>query len=170
GAVTVTVGSTSRRLSLADGWHKLSWPLGKRAALLPVHLSARDYAGNQAAVDALPLVHAQLALRASAVAGQPSFVVGTADPAQLPNGYGELLVANPTAPVASSAPVALEFTAAPDPALVLSLVQQSPGVRDVIVPADSARAVRAALAGLARVGGSTAGPALLRAPGAAVSC
>ena len=167
GTVTVSVGAQSRRLSLADGWHKLSWKLGKRAAVLPVHLAATDYAGNKAAADALPLVHAALADRRPAVAGQPSFVVGTGDPAQLPAGYAELRVTDPAAPVSSTVPVALEFTSPPDPAAVVALVQQSTGVRDVIVPVASAGAVRDALAGAARVAGSITDPAQLAAAGAA---
>jgi hypothetical protein len=166
GKVAITIGSRTRRVGLSEGWHALSAGPGTRAALLPVHLAATDYAGNRAEADALPLVRAALALRASAVAGLPSFVVGTNDPAQLPAGYGELLVANPTAPVSSTVPLALEFTTPPDPAFVASLVQQSSGVRDVIVPAESAGAVRDALGGAARVGGAISDPGQLAGLGA----
>jgi hypothetical protein len=167
GTVTIAIGSRTRRVGLAEGWHSLSAAPGAKPALLPVHLTAVDYAGNRAAVDALPLVRAALADRAPATSGQPSFVVGTADPAELPAGYSELRVTDPAAPVSSTVPLALEFTSPPDPAAVLSLVQQSPGVRDVIVPAASAGAVRDALAGSARVAGSITDAAQLAELGAA---
>jgi D-glucuronyl C5-epimerase C-terminus len=167
GTVSISIGSATHTLGLSAGWHPISARLGPRAALLPVHLAATDYAGNRAAADALPLVHAELALRAFAAAGQPEFVVGTGDPAQASAGFGELRVTNPATPVSSALPLALEFTSAPDPAFVLSLVQQSHGVRDVIVPAQSAAAVRDALAGAARVAGSISDPAALAELGAA---
>jgi hypothetical protein len=81
GTVTVTVGSGSRSLSLGDGWHRVSWAVGTKAAALPVHLVALDYAGNRAGADALPLVRAALARAstrksssAAPATGQPSFL------------------------------------------------------------------------------------------------
>ena len=135
--------------------------------LLPVHLSAVDYAGNSAAVDALPILRAALAVRTPAASGQASFVVGAGvdDLAQAPAaaGFGELRVTNPTAALRSSVPLAVEFTSAPDPAFVASFLQESPSVRDVIVPADFATlaAVRDTVAGRARVAGSITDPATL---------
>jgi hypothetical protein len=166
GTVMIATGSRTRRVGMTEGWHSITATLGTKPSLLPVHLSAVDYAGNRAVADALPLVRAALAARAPASAGQPSFVVGTGDPAQLPAGYGELRVTDPAAPASSTVPVALEFTSPPDPEAVLSLVQQSTGVRDVIVPAASAAAVRDALAGLARVAGSITDAAELATLGA----
>jgi hypothetical protein len=166
GTVTIAIGSQTQRVGMAEGWHSISAPLPAKPAMLAVHLTAVDYAGNRAEVDALPLVRAALADRAPAGTGQPSFVVGTGDPARLSAGYGELRVTDPTAPVTSTGPLALEFTNPPDPAAVVALVQQSPGVRDVIVPAASAGAVRDALAGAARVAGSITDAAQLAELGA----
>jgi hypothetical protein len=175
GTVTATAGARSQRLSLAEGWHRLSFPLGPRAALLPVHLSAVDYAGNQASVDALPIVHAALAIRAPAAdPGQSSFVVGAGvdDTSQASStavsGFGELLVTDPTTPPTSTRPLAVEFTSPPDPSFLSSLLDQAPSVRDVIVPADAATlaAVHDLVAGRARVAGSITDPSELATLGA----
>ncbi|HEY2935621.1 MAG TPA: D-glucuronyl C5-epimerase family protein [Gaiellaceae bacterium] len=173
GTVTATAGSQVRRLGLAGGWHKLSFALGPRAELLPVHLSAVDYAGNSAAVDALPILRAALAVRAPTASGQPSFVVGAGvdDLAQAPAAaaFGELRVTNPVGPLVSSVPLAVEFTTAPDPAFLASFLEQSPSVRDVLLPADFATlaAVRDAVAGRVRVAGSITDQATLVDLGAA---
>jgi hypothetical protein len=77
----------TRSLSLNPGWHTVSWPLPALSGLYPVHLSARDWAGNTAAIDALPIVRAAGISGTSATPGQagappaaptpqPSFVVG----------------------------------------------------------------------------------------------
>jgi hypothetical protein len=176
GTVTATAGSRTVRLGLGGGWHRLGFPLGRRAMLAPVHLTAVDYAGNRAAVDALPVVHAALAIRAPADANpSSSFVVGVGvdDLSQAPQarGFGELLVTDPdpAVPLASSAPLAVEFTIAPDPTALVSFLDQSPSVRDVIVPADvtTLAAIHDAVAGRVRVAGSITDVAALADLGAA---
>ena len=66
GAVTFWVSKPStvrlsalgreRRLSVGGGWHTASWTLPSRAGIFPVAISATDWAGNDASVEALPIV------------------------------------------------------------------------------------------------------------------
>ena len=157
---TVAVDSAagpSRRLSLGDGWHTLAWAEPKRPGIYAVKLNAVDRAGNQAALEALPIVRAvapakpTAAKRATAVArvAPPSFVVGAGvdDPAQ-----GAL--AREARPAGGSGRDRLAGTgAAPDPGLIAAL-QRVPAGQQVIaelsaspLPADDAG--RAALAAYA---------------------
>jgi len=67
GAVTFWVSKPStvriaalggvRGLSVAGGWHTVTWALPRRAGIFPVTIHATDWAGNSASVDALPIVH-----------------------------------------------------------------------------------------------------------------
>jgi D-glucuronyl C5-epimerase C-terminus len=89
-SVTSAAGP-SRRLSMADGWHTLTWPQPKRPGIYPVKVVAVDRAGNRADLEALPIVRASAAGQAgsvrktsAAVTALPSFFVGAgvADPSQ----------------------------------------------------------------------------------------
>jgi hypothetical protein len=76
----------TRSLTLDPGWHTVTWKLPALSGLYPVHLTARDWAGNTASIDALPIVRAAGISGTSAGTGQtgappapaaqPSFVVG----------------------------------------------------------------------------------------------
>ena len=67
GAVTFWVSKPStvriaalggvRGLSVAGGWHTVTWALPRRAGIFPITIHATDWAGNSASVDALPIVH-----------------------------------------------------------------------------------------------------------------
>jgi D-glucuronyl C5-epimerase C-terminus len=86
-----TAAGPTRRVSLLDGWHTMTWSPTK-AGVYPVHVDAADWLGNRTAFDALPIVRVGAAvttntvrrLTAAAVTGQPSFAVGAAldDPSQ----------------------------------------------------------------------------------------
>jgi hypothetical protein len=194
GTVTLQVAATAKRLSLSDGWHRIPWATGTRARLLPVHLTARDYAGNSASIDALPLVRAALAARAPAdsTVGQPSFVVaaGLDSAAQQPAAAAAGLAARLTVPwqpgatptPATAQVVELAAAAPPDDAtraqlaaFAASLAQQSPGLRDLVVSATASdeatlAAVHDAVAAVApgvRVAGSISDPAAFAELGAA---
>jgi hypothetical protein len=93
-SVTATsAAGPTRRLTMSDGWHTLSWA-PKRPGIYAVHVNATDPAANSAAFDALPIVKATAAgtgspggVRAGAAAPgapPPPLVVGTAlaDPSQ----------------------------------------------------------------------------------------
>jgi len=54
--VTVSALGSSRRLAVSGGWHSVGWTLPKRAGIWEVHVSARDWVGNSAAIEALPIV------------------------------------------------------------------------------------------------------------------
>ena len=62
----------TRSLSLDPGWHTVSWKLPALSGLYPVHLTARDWAGNTASIDALPIVRAAGISGTSATTGEPS--------------------------------------------------------------------------------------------------
>ena len=76
----------TRSLTLDPGWHTVTWKLPALSGLYPVHLTARDWVGNSASIDALPIVRAAGVSGTSATTGQtgappapaaqPSFVVG----------------------------------------------------------------------------------------------
>ncbi len=76
----------TRSLTLNPGWHTVTWKLPALSGLYPVHLTARDWVGNTASIDALPIVRAAGISGTSATTGQtgappappaqPSFVVG----------------------------------------------------------------------------------------------
>jgi hypothetical protein len=86
-----TPAGPSKRVSLLDGWHTISWSPTK-AGVYPVHVDAADWLGNKTAFDALPIVRVGAAAArntvrrpaASSVTGQATFVVGAAldDPSQ----------------------------------------------------------------------------------------
>ena len=87
----VSAAGKTHHVALDAGWHTLSWREPTRTGTYPVELSAVDWAGNHAALEALPIVRAAAAqvaqsrrTTADAVAGQPAFVVGAGldDPAQ----------------------------------------------------------------------------------------
>jgi hypothetical protein len=156
GSVTVQVGSGRRRLSLSDGWHRVSWSTGARARLFAVHLAATDYAGNSAAVDALPLVRAALAGRtpAAVTVGQPAFEVGAGldSPAQAQAataaGFDTVRLVVPwqpgeTVPPSAAGAQVVELAAAapPDDAaraqLAAFAAALAPGLRELIVSAAS---------------------------------
>jgi hypothetical protein len=126
----VTAAGPSKRLSLLDGWHTLTWS-PKSAGLFAVHVSASDWLGNTTAFDALPIVRVgaaavkKPATRTTAKAstpGQSAFVAGAAltDPTQAPLaaqlGYG-LVRLNVAWPAGATAP---------DPALVTALQSVPP--------------------------------------------
>jgi hypothetical protein len=80
----------TKRLTLGDGWHTLSWS-PKRPGIYPVHVTAVDPAGNRSSFDALPIVQAATAaasakarVTAAAPVAPPPLVVGSAigDPSQ----------------------------------------------------------------------------------------
>ena len=48
----------TRSLSLSAGWHTVTWKLPALSGLYPVQLTARDFAGNTATINALPIVRA----------------------------------------------------------------------------------------------------------------
>ena len=78
----VSAAGPTKHLPLGDGWHTLLWREPRRTGTYPVKLSAVDWAGNHAALEALPFVRAAAAQvahsqrTADVVAGQPAFVVG----------------------------------------------------------------------------------------------
>lgn len=91
--VVNTAAGPTKRLSLDGGWHTLAWPEPKRPGVYPVHVSAVDWASNQASFDALPFVRAtsakpaKTAARTAAAVAPPAttaFAVGAAldDPSQ----------------------------------------------------------------------------------------
>jgi D-glucuronyl C5-epimerase C-terminus len=89
----VTVRSSAgatQDFQLEGGWYDVGWKLPSRAGAFPVQIVARDWAGNRAAIDALPIIRvgssrAQAARAPAAVSsGQPAFAAGAAltDPTQ----------------------------------------------------------------------------------------
>jgi hypothetical protein len=66
----------TRSLSLNAGWHTVSWKLPALSGVYPVQLTARDFAGNTATINALPIV------RAAGVSGTsgPPTETGTTPP------------------------------------------------------------------------------------------
>ena len=92
-SVVVTAVGPAKRLSLSPGWHTLTWKLPKRAGIWPVHVTATDWAGNTASMQALPLVQVVTAAaakshatRAPPPAARPALTVGARldDPTQAP--------------------------------------------------------------------------------------
>ena len=87
-----TAAGPTKRVSLEGGWHTLSWGEPKQPGVYAVHVSATDWAGNQASFDALPIVRATAAGTATAArrtaastqSAAAPFVVGSAldDPSQ----------------------------------------------------------------------------------------
>jgi hypothetical protein len=92
-----------RTLSVAGGWHTVSFALPKRAGIFPVTIHATDWKGNSASVQALPLVHVSTppkkhkpkrAVASAAASSLPPLVAGAGldQPAQassaLAAGYG----------------------------------------------------------------------------------
>jgi hypothetical protein len=61
----------TRTLSLDPGWHTVSWKLPALSGLYPVHLRARDWAGNTSEIDALPIVRAA-GISGTSATSQPS--------------------------------------------------------------------------------------------------
>jgi hypothetical protein len=55
--VRITAIDGLRTLSVAGGWHTVSFALPSRAGIFPVTIHATDWKGNSASVDALPIVH-----------------------------------------------------------------------------------------------------------------
>ena len=89
----VTVRSSAgatQSFQLTGGWYDVGWKLPSRAGAFPVRIVARDWAGNRAEVDALPIIRVassrEQASRAPAAPspGQPAFAAGAVltDPAQ----------------------------------------------------------------------------------------
>jgi D-glucuronyl C5-epimerase C-terminus len=128
----VTAAGPSKRLSLLDGWHTLTWS-PRSAGVFTVHLRASDWLGNATEFDALPIVRVGAAATKSAarrstskasVAGQAAFFGGAAltDPSQAPLaaqlGYDLVRLGVPWPAGA----------AAPDPALVASLQSVPPSL------------------------------------------
>ena len=54
--VYASAGGQGQTAWFGDGWHVLRWSEPTRAGIYPVGLSARDWAGNSASFEALPLV------------------------------------------------------------------------------------------------------------------
>jgi hypothetical protein len=151
-----TPAGRSIRVSLDDGWHTFHWGEPKHPGFYAVHLTATDYAGNQASFEALPIVKvpgptrsAKAARRVSGAASAPAavpFAVGAgiddAGQATLAGPLGMQLV-RLTVPWQSG-------RTTPDPALVSSLASLPPSIGLVVdltagqLPADDAD--RAALA------------------------
>jgi D-glucuronyl C5-epimerase C-terminus len=77
-----TAAGPTKRASLSEGWHTLSWTEPKRAGIYPVHVSATDYAGNHSSFDALPFVRATAAKppRTTSAVGSSGLSVGAALP------------------------------------------------------------------------------------------
>jgi hypothetical protein len=67
----------TRSLSLNAGWHTVSWNLPALSGIYPVQLTARDFAGNTATINALPVVRAA---GISGTSGAPT-QTGTTPPA-----------------------------------------------------------------------------------------
>ena len=88
----VSAAGPTQRRALGEGWHSMSWREPTRTGTYPVKLSAIDWAGNRASLEALPIVRAAAAApithsrraEADVVTGQPAFVVGAGldNPAQ----------------------------------------------------------------------------------------
>ncbi len=55
-SAVVQVGTARRPMALSGGWHTIGWKTGAKPGVYPVHVEARDLAGNKAQVDLLPLV------------------------------------------------------------------------------------------------------------------
>jgi hypothetical protein len=141
-------GPTKRR-SLGDGWHTLTWPEPKRPGVYPVHVTAADWAANRASFDALPIVRAATASATrstSSARSTSSFAVGAGldDPSQ---GAALLKLGLRLARVGVAWPAG---ATTPDPGLVAALQRLPAGLGAVIelnaspLPADDAG--RAALA------------------------
>ena len=155
----VSAAGPTKHLALGDGWHTLSWREPQRTGTYPVKLSAVDWAGNHAALEALPIVRAAAAQvaqsrrTADAVAGQPAFVVGAGldDPGQgtLAQALGMRLVrlgvAWPSGATAADPALVAAFQALPTSLGVLVELAANP------LPADAA-----AQAGLAQYAASLA--------------
>src|SRR5262249_59116887 len=79
--VTTAAGPT-KRVSLSEGWHTLSWKEPKRPGIYPVHVNATDYAGNHSSFDALPFVRATAAKppRTTSAIASSGLTVGAALP------------------------------------------------------------------------------------------
>ena len=69
-AVRVSSVGRSRQLSVAGGWHTVSWTLPQRAGVFPVSIHATDWEGNSASVEALPIVHVAAAPSARPAGGR----------------------------------------------------------------------------------------------------
>jgi hypothetical protein len=80
-SVTVRVGSGSRALWLAHGWHALTWPLPRaQPGLFAVSVTAQPVAGPSASAPLLPLVVlGKTSTRAAASAGTAPLEVGAAE-------------------------------------------------------------------------------------------
>jgi hypothetical protein len=134
--VAVRIGGETRSYSLGDGWHRASWPLGRRAGAYSVHLTGTGPAGNRAAVVALPAVRAALAsppartpAAATPAVGPPSFLVGVGVDAPeqaraaAAAGFGAIRVVVPWQPGETEPPedVVAALDAAPQGRLVVQL-------------------------------------------------
>jgi D-glucuronyl C5-epimerase C-terminus len=83
-----TPAGRSVRLSLGDGWHTFRWGEPKRPGFYAVHLSAVDYAGNQASFEALPIVRVPGSAPGSKSARRPSGAAAPAGAASFAVGVG----------------------------------------------------------------------------------
>jgi hypothetical protein len=141
--VSVTIGGGTRSLWLSAGWHRTSLPVGTKPGAFVARLTATDYAGNRASVNALPVVNAALAAAASrtvaapaAVAAPPSFAVGTGldDPGQaytaLKAGFDTIRLTVPWQPGESAPPadVVAALNSVTSGHLVVRLAYDSPDV------------------------------------------
>jgi hypothetical protein len=143
--VAVTIGGGTRSLWLGAGWHRTSLPVGTKPGAFVARLTATDYAGNRASVNALPVVKAALAAPAkrvtaaaaqAAITAPASFAVGTGldEPGQaytaLKAGFDTIRLAVPWQPgdTAPSPDVVAALNSITSGHLVVQLVYDSPDV------------------------------------------
>jgi hypothetical protein len=149
-----TAAGPSKRLSLGEGWHTVTWNEPARAGVYPIHVTSIDWAGNRSTFDALPIV------RAAATGAKPKTARSTAaapSPAPPPLLVGAGLTDPSQAAVAQRAGLRLvrfgvawpAGAPAPDPGLVAAL-QRVPAGLGVVVELNAAPADDAGRAALAQ--------------------
>jgi D-glucuronyl C5-epimerase-like protein len=147
--VADTAAGPSKRLSLLDGWHTLSWK-PKRPGVYSVHMTATDWNGNRAELDTLPIVRvgrgafAKVTPANAGEQGPPPFVVANRASLTWPDAATAPDPAVVASLAALPAPVMLELEAATPPTTAFAqyaaaLAQQLPSLAYLVVgPAPTA--------------------------------
>jgi len=147
--VADTAAGPSKRLSLLDGWHTLTWN-PKRPGVYAVHMTATDWNGNRTELDTLPIVRigrgafARVTPATAGDQGASPFVVASGATLTWPDGATAPDPAVVASLAALRAPVFLELDAAttPTPAFAqyaTALAQQLPSLGYLVVgPAPTA--------------------------------
>jgi hypothetical protein len=147
--VANTAAGPSKRLSLLDGWHTLTWT-PKRPGLYSVHMTATDWNGNRTELDTLPIVRigrgafAKVTPANAGDQGAGPFVVANRAAVTWPDGATTPDPALVASLAALPAPVFLELDAATPPTTAFaqyatSLAQQLPSLGYLVVgPAPAA--------------------------------